>query len=63
MPWQSATLLLGVFALAAAAVILSVRGLPGRDTQPEPAAAAEESPRPNGERPAAAGFRFCCRSR
>ncbi len=32
MPWQSATLLLGVFALAAAAVILSVRGLPGRDS-------------------------------
>src|SRR3954454_8762151 len=32
MPWQSATLLLGVLALAAAAVILSVRGLPGRDS-------------------------------
>jgi FSR family fosmidomycin resistance protein-like MFS transporter len=31
MPWQSATLLLGVFALAAAAVILSVRGLPSHD--------------------------------
>ncbi|MGE0259098.1 MAG: MFS transporter [Alphaproteobacteria bacterium] len=29
MPWQSATVLLGAFALAAAAVILSVRGLPG----------------------------------
>src|ERR1051325_10418183 len=34
MPWQSATLLLGAFALAAAAVILSVRGLPGRDGAP-----------------------------
>ena len=38
MPWQSATLLLGVFALAAAAVILSVRGLPGRDSPPVVAA-------------------------
>src|ERR1051325_10670544 len=34
MPWQSATLLLGAFALAAAAVILSVRGLPGGDSAP-----------------------------
>src|SRR3954451_6037969 len=34
IPWQSATLLLGAFALAAAAVILSVRGLPGRDSLP-----------------------------
>ena len=47
MPWQSATLLLGAFALAAAAVILSVRGLPGRDSRPiiaeEKAAAAAQS--------------------
>src|SRR3954469_13074285 len=41
MPWQSATLLLGVLALAAAAVILSVRGLPGRDSLP--IAAAEKT--------------------
>src|SRR4051812_34969073 len=34
MAWQSATLLLGVFALAASAVILSIRGLPGRDSAP-----------------------------
>src|SRR3954470_21454619 len=34
MPWQSATLLLGIFPLAASAVILSVRGLPGRDSVP-----------------------------
>lgn len=39
MPWQSATMLLGVLALAAAAAILLVRGLPGRET--EPAAIAE----------------------
>src|SRR3954452_17936073 len=38
MPWQSATLLLGVLALTAAAVILSVRGLPGRDSLPVVAA-------------------------
>ncbi len=30
MPWRSATLVLGIAALAAAAAILSVRGLPGR---------------------------------
>jgi FSR family fosmidomycin resistance protein-like MFS transporter len=45
MPWQSATLLLGVFALAASAVILSIRGLPGHDSVPiaaeKHAAAAE----------------------
>jgi MFS transporter, FSR family, fosmidomycin resistance protein len=39
MPWQSATTLLGVLALAAAAAILLVRGLPGREA--EPAASAE----------------------
>jgi FSR family fosmidomycin resistance protein-like MFS transporter len=48
MPWQSATLLLGVFALAAAAVILSVRGLPSRDSAPlaaaEKTSAAAQSP-------------------
>ncbi len=56
MPWQSATLLLGVFALAAAAVILSVRGLPGRDTKPEPAAAPRQPRRPNGQRASGRGF-------
>src|SRR4051812_37104273 len=56
MPWQSATLLLGIFALAAAAVILSVRGLPGRDSLP--ATAAEKNSGPNGPtstRPASIG--------
>jgi MFS transporter, FSR family, fosmidomycin resistance protein len=57
MPWQSATLLLGVFALAAAAVILSVRGLPGRDSVPMPAAAAEKTSAASGQ-PAASGQGF-----
>src|SRR4051794_36729173 len=51
MPWQSATLLLGAFALAAAAVILSVRGLPGRDSAPIAAAekaSATEPPTASG---------------
>ena len=54
MPWQSATLLLGVFALAAAAVILSVRGLPGRDSLP---VAAAEKTAATGQ-PAASGRGF-----
>jgi MFS family permease len=57
MPWQSATLLLGAFALAAAAVILSVRGLPGRDSVPIPAAAAEKTSAASGH-PAASGQGF-----
>ena len=55
MPWQSATLLLGTFALAAAAVILSVRGLPGRDSAPVPAAAEKTSAT---EQPAGSGRGF-----
>jgi FSR family fosmidomycin resistance protein-like MFS transporter len=47
MPWQSATLLLGVFALAAAAVILSVRGLPSRDNAPIAAAAKTSAAAPS----------------
>jgi MFS family permease len=54
MPWQSATLLLGAFALAAAAVILSVRGLPGRDRGP---IVAEEKTAA-AARPAASGQGF-----
>jgi FSR family fosmidomycin resistance protein-like MFS transporter len=53
MPWQSATLLLGAFALAAAAVILSLRGLPGRDSLP----AAAEKTATAGD-PAASGRGF-----
>jgi MFS transporter, FSR family, fosmidomycin resistance protein len=36
MPWNSATMLLGVAALAAAAAILMVRGLPGHADEPTP---------------------------
>ncbi len=56
MPWQSATLLLGVFALAAAAVILSVRGLPGRDGKPAPADAAETTAAPERQAESGRGF-------
>jgi MFS transporter, FSR family, fosmidomycin resistance protein len=49
MAWQSATLLLGVFALAAAVVILSVRGLPDRDDLPA-LAAAEQTAAPAEQR-------------
>jgi MFS family permease len=38
MAWQSATLLLGVLALAAAAAVLGARGLPGRPEHAAPAA-------------------------
>jgi len=55
MPWQSATLLLGTFALAAAAAILSMRGLPGRDSAPVPAAAEKTSAT---EQPAGSGRGF-----
>jgi FSR family fosmidomycin resistance protein-like MFS transporter len=59
MAWQSATLLLGVFALAAAAVILSVRGLPGRDSAPAPASAAvEKTAAPSAVQQAAGGHGF-----
>ncbi len=34
MPWHAATMLLGAAALAAAAVVLAVRGLPGRGDEP-----------------------------
>jgi MFS family permease len=54
MPWQSATLLLGVFALAAAAVILSVRGLPSRDSAP--IAAAEKTSAAAQSRASGHGF-------
>jgi MFS transporter, FSR family, fosmidomycin resistance protein len=57
MPWQSATLLLGAFALAAAAVILSMRGLPGRDSLPIAAAAKDEKTAAAGQH-AASGQGF-----
>jgi MFS family permease len=52
MPWQSATLLLGAFALAAAAVILGVRGLPGRDGEAIPAENRDEKTAIGGRRTA-----------
>ncbi|HLY45285.1 MAG TPA: MFS transporter [Stellaceae bacterium] len=51
MPWRGATTLLGIFALAAAAVILAVRGLPSRAAEPVHEAAQAARP---GERPGAA---------
>jgi MFS family permease len=50
MPWRSATVVLGVFALAAAAAILAVRGLPGRAAAP--VAGADQG----SEAPAGHGF-------
>lgn len=41
MPWRAATMVIGIVGLAAAAAILAVRGLPGRE---ETLAAAEEKP-------------------
>lgn len=41
MPWRSATMLLGIAALAIAAAILVVRGLPGQEV--EPAAGADRT--------------------
>ncbi|MGD9616470.1 MAG: MFS transporter [Alphaproteobacteria bacterium] len=52
MPWQSATLLLGAFALAAAAVILSVRSLPGRDSAPPPVTAEKTAAASAGQKTA-----------
>src|SRR5205814_9916151 len=39
MPWRSATMVLGMLALAAAAAILMVRGLPGQSAEPSGPAA------------------------
>ena len=39
MPWRSATMTIGIVGLIAAAAILAVRGLPGRDPIPEKSAA------------------------
>ncbi|HWB48849.1 MAG TPA: MFS transporter [Stellaceae bacterium] len=39
MPWRAATMVIGIIGLAAAAVILTLRGLPGRGTAAETAAA------------------------
>ena len=43
MPWQSATMLLGVLALGAAAAILLVRGLPGRAEETAQVAAEQSA--------------------
>ena len=53
MPWRGATTVLGIFALAAAAVILAVRGLPSRTG--EPAHEAVPAARP-GAAPSGHGF-------
>lgn len=54
MPWRSATMVLGMIALAAAAAILAVRGLPGQGAE-APAAAAAKSDAPSAG-PARGGF-------
>ena len=61
MPWRSATMVLGLMALAAAAAILAVRGLPAH----EPSRPSQRR-KPTRYPPAparGAAFRCCCRSR
>ncbi len=50
MPWRSATMVLGLVALAAAAAILAVRGLPGRTETPVAASSDDDATptTPNG---------------
>jgi MFS transporter, FSR family, fosmidomycin resistance protein len=50
MPWRSATMLLGMLALAAAAAILAVRGLPGQGAEPSAAAAETGDAAPGAAR-------------
>jgi len=53
MPWRSATVVLGIAALAGAAAILAVRGLPG---QASPAQASDETDASNPAAPDGRGF-------
>src|SRR5580700_10523807 len=43
MPWRAATSVIGIVGLVAAAAILAVRGLPGREAKPEAAAEQPEA--------------------